>query len=147
MSTRIRRGTHGPTASLRTEQRRACAREERELAALAEVDALLAESRVYLAIRDGDGRTAVDVVSGHGADRAALAVSEPDWGARGDGTLRLAAALLADALHRPPDEALAHAFTDDVLRHVPHQGFALSAVDVRGWTLFHVAIELPERWS
>lgn len=148
MSTRIRRGTDGPTGSLRTLQRRSCPPEVRELAALAEVDALLTESRIYLAVRGDDG-IAIDVVCAQGARRAALAVDGPGWGVRapGDAILRLASALLADALDRPVEEPLAQAFADDVLARVPDEGFALSALEVRGWVIFHRAVQVPDRWS
>jgi hypothetical protein len=145
----MRRGDHGgPTtaATLRTGRRRACARDERELAVLAEVDALLNESRVYLAFRDGP-ETWVDVVAGHGADRERLDVAAPDWGRRGGGALRLAFAILGDVLGRAVHIDLARAFADEVLHAVAASGFAITAVDVRGWVLFHAAVEVPDRWT
>jgi hypothetical protein len=148
MSTRTRRGLCGSATSQRTRGRTACGYEDRELAALAVVDALLTESRVYLAARDGD-RLAIDVVSAHGAERAVLAVADPDWGATAtaDGMLRLAAAMLAHALSRTSvDDELARAFADDVLRRVPDGGFAISTVDVRGWVIFHRAVQVPDAW-
>ncbi|HEY4095326.1 MAG TPA: DUF6166 domain-containing protein [Baekduia sp.] len=145
MKTRIRRGIAAPPATQRTARRRACSREERELAALAQIDALLNESRVYVAVRYG-ARAAIDIVWGQGTHRAPLAVADPDWGTRNDGTLRLADAMLADALGLPVDEEMAQAFAAEVLRRVPDGGFAISAVDVRGWVVFHRAVQVPDGW-
>ncbi|HMJ33471.1 MAG TPA: DUF6166 domain-containing protein [Baekduia sp.] len=145
MTSRIRRGAQPPAATRRTSERRACATQELELAVLAEVDGLLSEARVYLAGRDADDAW-IDVVAGHGGGPVRLAVDAPDWGRRGDGALRLAVALLHDVLGRPVELGLALAFADDVLRALPAAGFALSAVEVRGWVIFQAALEVPERW-
>jgi hypothetical protein len=120
------------TIQLQLPARRAACRSLRPSA----LEAVLGEpERLYVAWRDDDGRGVIDVIEDLGGPVGRLAVQWPDWGGRGDGTFTLAAVLLQDATGRPPGLATANAFAEDVLEHLPHDGFAISAGEVCAWLL------------
>jgi hypothetical protein len=100
------------------------------------VEAVLGEpERLYVAWRDDEGRGVVEVIEDLGGPVGRLAVPWPDWGDHSDGTFTLAAVLLQDATGRAPGPATTNAFAEDVLEHLPPEGFAISAGEVCAWLL------------
>jgi len=102
------------------------------------VEAVLGEpERLYVAWRDDAGCGVVEVIEDLGGPGGRLAVRWRDWDGRGDGTFTLAAMLLQDATGRAPGLATTNAFAEDVLEHLPVDGFAISAGEVCAWLLVH----------
>lgn len=56
-----------------------------------------------------------------------------DWGTPGAGARALSFALLCDATHRPPPDALVAQLVADVVADLPADGFVLDAEDLRRW--------------
>jgi uncharacterized protein DUF6166 len=56
-----------------------------------------------------------------------------DWGTPGAGAAALSFALLCDATHRPPPDALVAKLVTDVVADLPADGFVLDAEDLRRW--------------
>jgi hypothetical protein len=56
-----------------------------------------------------------------------------DWGTPGAGATALSFALLCDATHRPPPDAVVADLVADLVAGLPADGFVLDAEDLRRW--------------
>lgn len=95
---------------------------------------------VYRGYGSGPDRAGMVLLeSGTGEVLGPLSSAHPfTWGAPGPGLLRLARALLADAVGETPDPATVAAFVTEVVFGWPEEGFTIERWQIAAWLQTHL---------